>query len=103
MFLTTLKIRYKMNKSDLVNAIAEKTGLTKADSAKSIDAFLSTVTESLQAGNSVSLIGFGTFSARERSARQGRNPQTGASIQIAASKSPAFKAGSKLRDAVKNS
>ena len=89
-----------MNKSDLVDAIAESAGLSKADAGRALDAFVGTVTSALQAGDSISLVGFGTFSVRDRAARAGRNPRTGATIQIAASKNPAFKAGKALKDAV---
>ena len=89
-----------MNKSDLVDAIAESAGLSKADAGRALDAFVGTVTSAMQAGDSISLVGFGTFSVRDRAARAGRNPRTGATIQIAASKNPAFKAGKALKDAV---
>ncbi len=89
-----------MNKSDLVDAIAESAGLSKADGGRALDAFVNTVTSALQSGDSVSLVGFGTFSVRDRAARTGRNPRTGETIQIAASKNPAFKAGKALKDAV---
>ncbi len=89
-----------MNKSDLVDAIATSAGLTKADSGRAVDAFVGSVTSALQGGDSVSLIGFGTFTVRDRAARMGRNPRTGAAIHIAASKNPAFKAGKALKDAV---
>jgi DNA-binding protein HU-beta len=89
-----------MNKSDLVDAIAESSGLTKADAGRAVDGFVDTVTGALQGGDSVSLVGFGTFTVRDRAARTGRNPRTGESIAIAASKNPAFKAGKALKDAV---
>jgi DNA-binding protein HU-beta len=89
-----------MNKSDLVDAIAESAGLSKADAGRALDAFVDTVTSSLKSGDGVSLVGFGTFSVRDRAARTGRNPRTGETIQIAASKNPAFKAGKALKDAV---
>lgn len=89
-----------MNKTELVNAIAEESGLTKADAARAFDATMSSVTTALKEGDSISLIGFGTFSVKERSARTGRNPQTGETIQIKASKIPSFKAGKTLKDAV---
>lgn len=89
-----------MNKSELVNAIADSAGLTKADAGRAVDAFVSSVTVALQAGDSVSLIGFGTFTVRDRAARMGRNPRTGESIYIRASKNPAFKAGKALKVAV---
>ena len=90
-----------MNKTELVNAVAEKTGLTKKDAGKAVDALFDTVTEVLGKGDKVTLIGFGNFEVRERAARKGRNPQTGQEIDIAASKVPAFKAGKALKDAVK--
>ena len=89
-----------MNKSDLVDAIAESAGLSKADAGRAVDAFVDTVTSALKSGQSVSLVGFGTFSVRDRAARTGRNPRTGETIEIAASKNPAFKAGKALKDAV---
>ncbi len=90
-----------MNKSELIEKIAEVSDLTKADSARALDGFVQAVTEALQAGDSVALIGFGTFMVKERSARTGRNPQTGEAIEIAASRIPSFKAGKALKDAVK--
>jgi DNA-binding protein HU-beta len=89
-----------MNKSDLVDAIADSAGLSKADAGRALDAVVDTITGALKAGNAVSLVGFGTFSVRDRAARTGRNPRTGETIQIAASKNPAFKAGKALKDAV---
>jgi DNA-binding protein HU-beta len=89
-----------MNKSDLVDAIAESAGLSKADAGRALDAFVDTVTSAMKGGDSISLVGFGTFSVRDRAARAGRNPRTGETIQIAASKNPAFKAGKALKDAV---
>jgi DNA-binding protein HU-beta len=89
-----------MNKSDLVDAIADSAGLSKADAGRAVDALVDTVTGALKAGDAVSLVGFGTFSVRDRAARTGRNPRTGETIQIAASKNPAFKAGKALKDAV---
>jgi len=89
-----------MNKSDLVDAIADSAGLSKADAGRALDAVVDTVTASLKRGDSVSLVGFGTFTVRDRAARTGRNPRTGETIQIAASKNPAFKAGKALKDAV---
>ncbi|MBV7433513.1 HU family DNA-binding protein [Cardiobacteriaceae bacterium TAE3-ERU3] len=89
-----------MNKTELVEAIAAAAGITKAEANKALDAFIDNVTETLKKGDKVTLIGFGTFETRERSARTGRNPQTGAEIQIAASTTPAFKAGKKLKDAL---
>jgi DNA-binding protein HU-beta len=89
-----------MNKSDFVDAIADSAGLSKADAGRTVDSFVNTVTGALQGGDSVSLVGFGTFSVRDRAARTGRNPQTGAPIQIAAAKVPAFKPGKALKDAL---
>ncbi len=89
-----------MNKSELVQAMAEKSGLTKADAERAYKSFVEVVTEALESGDQVTLIGFGTFLVRDRSARTGRNPRTGEAIQIKASKNPAFKAGKALKDAV---
>ena len=89
-----------MNKSELISAIAEASGLTKADAGRALDGTTSSITSALQSGDTVSLIGFGTFSVKDRSARTGRNPQTGETIQIKASKNPSFKAGKSLKDAV---
>ncbi len=90
-----------MNKADLVNSIAEKSGLTKKDVEHVLNSFLGEVTDALSAGEKVQLIGFGTFETRKRSGRVGRNPQTGATLSIPESKVPAFKAGNKLKEAVK--
>lgn len=90
-----------MNKTDLVNNIASKSGLTKKDVEAVLNGFLGEVTGALSAGDKVQLIGFGTFETRKRSGRVGRNPQTGKAINIPESKVPAFKAGNKLKDAVK--
>ncbi|MDP5324423.1 MAG: HU family DNA-binding protein [Litorivicinaceae bacterium] len=89
-----------MNKAELIDAIAASAGLSKADAGKALDATLAAVTGALKGGDSVSLVGFGTFQVKERAARTGRNPQTGATIQIAAAKVPGFKAGKALKDAV---
>ena len=89
------------NKQDLIAEVAAKTGLTKKDSEKAVNAFGEVVTEFLAKGEKVQLIGFGTFETRERAAREGRNPQTGEAIKIAATVVPAFKAGTALKDAVK--
>jgi DNA-binding protein HU-beta len=89
-----------MNKSDLVDAIAEAASLSKADAGRALDATVDAITSALKGGQSVSLVGFGTFSVRDRAARTGRNPRTGETIMIAASKNPAFKAGKALKDAV---
>lgn len=90
-----------MNKGELVEAIAKDAGLSKADAGKALNAFVDNVTGSLKKGNSVQLIGFGTFSISARAARDGRNPQTGATIKIAAKKVAKFKAGKALADTVK--
>ncbi len=89
-----------MTKADLVNAIAEKAGLSKADAEKALKAFTDAVTDALKAGEKVSLVGFGTFSVGQRAARTGQNPQTGAKINIPAAKVPKFKAGKALKDAI---
>lgn len=89
-----------MNKAELIDAIAASAGLSKADAGKALDATLAAVTGALKGGDSVSLVGFGTFQVKERAARTGRNPQTGATIEIAAAKVPGFKAGKALKDAV---
>jgi DNA-binding protein HU-beta len=89
-----------MNKSDLINAIAESTGLTKADSNRVIDAFVGAVQKTLSKGEKVTLVGFGTFETSKREARKGRNPKTGAVIQIPARKVAKFRAGSKLAESV---
>ncbi len=89
-----------MNKAQLIDAMADKAGLTKADAKKALDAFISTTTDALKAGDRVALIGFGSYSVSERSARTGRNPQTGKEITIAAKKVVKFKAGAELADAV---
>ena len=90
-----------MNKADLITIVSDKAGLTKKDTTVVVDALLETITETLADGESVSFIGFGSFSTSERAAREGVNPSTGAKIQIAASTLAKFKAGSKLREAVK--
>lgn len=90
-----------MNKTDLVNAVAETSDLSKKDAGKAVDAVFDTVMNTLKTGEKVQIIGFGNFEVRDRAARKGRNPQTGEEIQIPASKVPAFKAGKALRDAVK--
>lgn len=89
-----------VSKQDVVDAVADATGSSKADANRAVDAVIDCIKGSLAAGKSVGLIGFGTFEVRERAAREGRNPQTGATIKIAAKKVPAFKAGKGLRDAV---
>ncbi|MCW8917703.1 MAG: HU family DNA-binding protein [Gammaproteobacteria bacterium] len=89
-----------MNKSEMIDAIAEGADISKAAAGRALDAVIDAVTNTLKKGETVNLIGFGTFEVRDRAARTGRNPQTGATIQIAAAKSPAFKAGKALKDAV---
>ena len=89
-----------MNKSQLVESIAKKSGLTNKDSAAAVNAFLESVKESLSKGEAVTLIGFGSFLVRDRAARSGRNPRTGKVVDIPAVKVPAFKAGEPLKDAV---
>lgn len=89
-----------MKKSELVEAVAEKAGLTKADANRAIDAFLETVKEALVKGDKVPLVGFGTFQTSERAARDGRNPQTGETVHIAARTAVSFKAGAALKEAV---
>ena len=89
-----------MNRMELVAAIAEKTELSKKDAEKALKAFTDVVAEELKKGEKIQLVGFGTFEVSERAAREGRNPQTGEAMQIAASKSPKFKAGKALKDAL---
>lgn len=90
-----------MNKTELVSVVSEKTEFSKKESAQIVDALFASIEEGLAKGEKVQLIGFGTFEVRERAARKGRNPQTGAEIEIPASKVPAFKPGKALKDAVK--
>ena len=90
-----------MTKTELVERVAAKTGFTKKDSAKAVDAVFNTVTEALAAGEKVTLVGFGSFEVRQRAARSGRDPRTGATIRIGARKAPVFKAGKSLKDAVR--
>jgi DNA-binding protein HU-beta len=90
----------KMNKSELIEAIATSAQLSKADAGRALEGFTNAITQALQAGDTISLIGFGTFSVKERAARKGRNPKTGQEIDIAASKVPDFKAGKGLKDAI---
>ena len=87
-----------MNKTELVAAIAEKTELSKKDAEKALKAFTEVVTEELAKGEKIQLVGFGTFEVSQRAAREGRNPQTGKTIKIKASKAPKFKAGKPLKD-----
>lgn len=89
-----------VNKSELIASVAEAMNLNKAEATRVVDAVFNTIVERLKSGATVTVSGFGTFSVTERAARTGRNPQTGEAIQIAASKSPKFKAGKGLKDAV---
>ena len=89
-----------MNKAELIEAVAKASGLSKADSDRALGAIVETVTKTLKKGGSVALVGFGTFKVSKRNARTGRNPQTGATIKIAARKVPRFSAGKALKDAV---
>lgn len=89
------------NKTDLINAVAEKAELSKKDASKAVDAVFESIQEALAKGDKVQLIGFGNFEVRERAARKGRNPQTGEEIEIAATKVPAWKPGKNIKDAVK--
>jgi len=89
-----------MNKTELIEAVAEVSDLTKAEATRAVDAVISSITKALKKGDAVTLVGFGTFQVRKRAARTGRNPKTGDTITIAASNNPAFKAGKALKDAV---
>lgn len=89
-----------MNKADLIGAIADSADLSKAEASRAVEAFTEVVEKALKNGDSVSLVGFGTFTVRDRAARTGRNPRTGQTIQIQASKSPAFKPGKAFKDAL---
>lgn len=89
-----------MNKAELIDAIAEEADISKASATRAMDAAIDHITAALKTGDQVAIAGFGTFSVRDRAARTGRNPQTGATIQIAASRAPAFKPGKALKDAV---
>ncbi len=89
-----------MNKSELIEAVAQSADLSKASATRAVDAVVEAVTNALKENDTVSLVGFGTFSVRERAARSGRNPRTGETIKISASKVPSFKAGKALKDAV---
>jgi DNA-binding protein HU-beta len=89
-----------VTKADLVNSMAEKAGLTKAEAERALKAFTDTIEDALKAGDKVALVGFGTFSVGERAARTGQNPQTGQKIEIAAAKVPKFKAGKALKDSI---
>jgi len=89
-----------MNRGEFVAAISEHSGLTKADADRALEAVFKVVKKTLKSGDTISLVGFGTFVVRKRAARTGRNPRTGATIKIKASKVPAFKAGKALKDAL---
>jgi len=89
-----------MNKTELIDAVAEAADLTKAESSPAVDAVVAAGTKALKDGDAVTLVSFGTFQVRDRAARTGRNPKTGDTIKIAASKNPSFKAGKALKDAV---
>ena len=89
-----------MNKAELIDAVAEGADISKADAGRAVDAVVEQITGALKKGDQVTLIGFGTFSVKDRAARVGRNPRTGEPLQIAAAKVPGFKAGKALKDAV---
>lgn len=89
-----------MNKAELIESIAETAEMTKSDAARALDAAIEVIKKNLKKGNTITLVGFGTFEVRKRGARTGRNPRTGETIKIKASKVPAFKAGKALKDAV---
>ncbi|MCU7814585.1 MAG: HU family DNA-binding protein [Candidatus Thiodiazotropha sp. (ex Lucinoma kastoroae)] len=89
-----------MNKAELIEAMAESADISKAAAGRALDGMVEAVTEAMKAGDTLSLVGFGTFSVKERAARDGRNPQTGETIKIKASKIPSFKAGKALKDAI---
>ena len=89
-----------MNKTELIAAVAEKTDLSKKDADAAVSAVLGAITDALKAGDQIQLVGFGTFEVRNRAAKQGRNPRTGETMTVPASKVPAFKAGKALKDAV---
>ena len=89
-----------MNKTELIEAVAESAGISKADAGRALDATINAISGALKKGDQVALVGFGTFQVKERAERTGRNPQTGQPIKIAAAKVPGFKAGKGLKDAV---
>jgi DNA-binding protein HU-beta len=89
-----------MNKGELVNAMADKVGLTRAQAGEALDAAIDTITEALKKGDEVKIVGFGTFVVTDRAAGEARNPRTGEKVQVPASKSPKFRAGAGLKDAV---
>jgi DNA-binding protein HU-beta len=90
-----------MTKTNLIESVAKKAGVTKAEATRVVEAVIASITEALASGDKVTATGFGTFEVRQRAARMGRNPQTGETIQIAAQRTPAFRAGKSLKDAVK--
>jgi DNA-binding protein HU-beta len=90
-----------MNKTELISKVAAKSGLSKKDAEKALNAFIETMTEALKAGDDVQLVGFGSFQVKQRAARDGRNPKTGETLKIAAANVPSFKAGKTLKEAVK--
>ena len=89
-----------MNKTELINAVAETSGLTKKDSETALNAILDAIQNAMKNGDKVQLVGFGSFEVKERAARTGKNPATGATIEIPASKAPSFKAGKAMKDAI---
>jgi Bacterial nucleoid DNA-binding protein len=89
-----------MNKAELIDAVADDSDLTKASAARALDSAIENITNALRGGDSVTLVGFGTFTVRQREARMGRNPRTGEAIQIKASRVPGFKAGKALKEAL---
>ncbi|MES9968575.1 MAG: HU family DNA-binding protein [Candidatus Thiodiazotropha sp.] len=89
-----------MNKAELIEAMAESADISKAAAGRALDGMVEAVTKAMKAGDTLSLVGFGTFSVKERAAREGRNPQTGETIKIKASRIPSFKAGKALKDAI---
>ncbi len=89
-----------MNKAELIDAVAENADISKAAATRAVDTVLESITSTLKSGDQVALVGFGTFSVKDRAARTGRNPRTGEPLQIPAAKVPAFKAGKALKDAV---
>jgi DNA-binding protein HU-beta len=95
-----LQEEFKMNKTELIAAMADQAGISKKDAEQALKAFTDVVADELKKGGKVQLVGFGTFEVSERAAREGRNPQTGKSMKIAASKSPKFKGGKALKDAL---
>jgi len=99
-FATWVRGVYRMNKQDLVSAVADSAGLTKADAGRAVDAVFDVITASLKKNQEVRLVGFGTFLVTKRAASKGRNPRTGETIKIKASKSPKFRAGKALKDAI---